>query len=100
MVKHIVVWKLKDELAAEQREHVLRQIKQGFEALHGVIPGLTHIEIGVDFSKGSDSADIVLYSEFVSREALDGYQNYPGHLAMVPLVRELRVERRVVDYHA
>jgi hypothetical protein len=98
MVKHIVFWKLKDELAGEQRTDVLRRIKEGFEALHGVIPGLTHIEVGVDFSRGSDAADIVLYSEFESRAALDGYQNHPGHLAMVPIVREWRIERRVVDY--
>lgn len=98
MVKHIVFWKLKPELAGAQREQVLRQIKEGFEALLGVIPGMTHIEIGVDFSKGADSGDIALYSEFESREALDGYQNHPGHLAMVPLVREWRIERRVADY--
>jgi quinol monooxygenase YgiN len=98
MVKHIVFWKLKDELQGAQREQVLKQIKEGFEALQGVIPGMTHIEIGVDFSKSSDSGDIVLYSEFESRAALDGYQNHPGHLAMVPIVREWRVERRVVDY--
>ena len=98
MVKHIVFWKLKAELAGAQREQVLKRIKEGFEALQGVIPGLTHIEIGVDFSESGDSGDIVLYSEFESRAALDGYQNHPGHLAMVPIVREWRVERRVVDY--
>ena len=98
MVKHVVFWKLKEELAGAQREQVLRRIKDGFEALLGVIPGMTHIEIGVDVSRGADSADIVLYSEFESRAALDGYQNHPGHLGMVPVVREWRVERRVVDY--
>src|SRR5687767_6508161 len=98
MIKHIVFWKLKDELQGAQREQVLRRIKEGFEALEGVIPGMTHIEIGVDFSSSSDSGDIVLYSEFESRAALDGYQNHPGHLAMVPVVREWRIERRVVDY--
>lgn len=98
MVKHIVFWKLKDELKGEQRDQVLRRIKEGFEALRGVIPGMTHIEIGFDFSRGADSGDIVLYSEFESRQALQGYQDHPGHLAMVPVVREWRVERRVVDY--
>ena len=77
---------------------MLRRIKDGFEALKGVVPGLTHVEVGVDFSRGSDSGDIVLYTEFESRAALAGYQDHPGHLAMVPVVREWRVERRVVDY--
>ena len=98
MIKHIVLWKLKEELAGQQRDEVLRRIKEGFEALQGVIPGMTHIELNVAFSTGPDSASIVLYSEFVSREALEGYEKHPGHLAMVPLVREWRVERRVADY--
>jgi hypothetical protein len=98
MVKHVVFWKLKEELVGEQRQQVLRAIKDGFEALQGVIPGMTHIEIGVDVSRGPDSGDIVLYSEFESRAALEGYQGHSGHLAMVPIVREWRVERRVVDY--
>jgi hypothetical protein len=100
MVKHIVFWKLKEDLAGDQREQVLRRIKEGFEALQGVIPGMTHIELCTAFSKGPDSADIALYSEFVSREALEGYEQHPGHLAMVPIVREWRVERRVADYEA
>jgi hypothetical protein len=80
------------------RQEALRRIKEGFEALHGKIPGLQKIEIGFDFSQGADSADIVLYSEFESRAALDGYQAHPLHNALVPIVRDVRVERRVGDY--
>ena len=98
MVKHIVFWKLKDDLQGSAREERLRQIKDGFEALQGVIPGLRHIEIGFDFLKSPDSVDIILYSEFESREALAGYTNHPGHLGMLPIVREVRVERRAGDY--
>lgn len=98
MVKHIVFWRLKDDLTGGARDERLRQIKEGFEALRGVVPGLRHIEIGFDFLESPDSVDIILYSEFESRAALDGYQNHPGHLAMIPLVRDVRVERRVGDY--
>ena len=98
MVKHIVFWKVKEDLQGRAREDRLRAIKDGFEALQGVIPGLLRIEIGFDFLKSADSVDIILYSEFESRAALDGYQNHPGHLAMVPLVRDIRTERRAGDY--
>ena len=98
MVKHIVFWKVKEDLKGLARDERLRDIKQGFEALQGIIPGLLHIEIGFDFLKSADSVDIILYSEFESRAALDGYQNHPGHLAMVPLVKDVRVERRAGDY--
>jgi quinol monooxygenase YgiN len=99
MVKHIVFWKVK-EMPAQEREQALRKIKQGFEAMQGVIPGLLRIEVGIDFLHSPESADFVLYSEFESREALDGYQAHPVHQAMVPMVRDIRVERRVVDYDA
>jgi hypothetical protein len=98
MVKHIVFWKLNDSVTGQAREDALRRIKEGFEAMHGQIPGLLRIEVGVDFSKGDDSADVVLYSEFESRVALEGYIAHPLHLAMVPVVREVRIERRVGDY--
>ena len=98
MVKHIVFWKVKESLVGQEREQALRTIKDGFEALQGVIPGLLHIEVGLDFSKSPESADFVLYSEFDSRAALDGYAAHPAHQAMLPLVRDVRIERRVVDY--
>lgn len=97
MVKHIVFWRLK-EMPAPQREQALREIKAGFEALQGVIPGLLRIEVGVDFLRSAESSDFSLYCELESRAALDVYQAHPAHQAMVPLVRDVRIERRVVDY--
>ena len=99
MVKHIVFWRLK-EMPAPQREQALREIKAGFEALQGVIPGLLRIEVGVDFLRSAESSDFSLYCELESRAALDVYQAHPAHQAMVPLVRDVRIERRVVDYDA
>ena len=98
MVKHIVFWKLKDDLQGSAREERLRAIKEGFEALQGIVPGLLHIEIGFDFLQSPESVDLILYSEFESRAALEGYTNHPGHLGMLPLVREVRIERRAGDY--
>ena len=99
MVKHIVFWRLK-EMPAAQREQALREIKAGFEALQGVIPGLLRIEVGIDFLKSPESSDFSLYCELESRAALDIYQAHPAHQAMVPPVRDVRIERRVVDYEA
>jgi hypothetical protein len=98
MVKHIVFWRLRTELSAAERDEALRKIKSGFEALQGVIPGLLRIEVGIDFLHSPESSDFVLYCELESRAALDVYQAHPAHQAMVPVVRDVRVERRVVDY--
>lgn len=98
MIKHIVFWRLRPDLPAGERAAALQRIKHGFEALPGKIPGLRHIEIGFDFGRGGDASDIVLYSEFESREALAGYETHAEHLALVPMVRDVRTEKRVVDY--
>jgi hypothetical protein len=98
MVKHIVFWKVKAGVTGAARDEALRRIKTEFEALQGRIPGLLRIEIGIDFSATEDSADFALYSEFESRAAVDGYQAHPLHLQVAQLVREIRSERRMVDY--
>jgi len=91
MIKHIVMWKLRNKADAEI-------IKDNLEALAGKIPGLLKVEVGIDFSDSEQSADVVLYSELESREALAAYQNHPEHQAVIPLVKAAAVSRVVVDY--
>src|SRR5512133_1262818 len=98
MVKHIVLWRLKEKAHGNSRETNARLIKEKLEALNGRIPGVLKIEIGIDFSRGENSGDVVLYSEFTSRQALDDYQKHPEHKKIIPFVTEARSERRVVDY--
>jgi Stress responsive A/B Barrel Domain len=98
MVKHIVFWRLKKELSGPDRQAAYARIKAGFEALPGKIPGLLKIQIGMDYGQGPDASDIVLYSEFDSRASLAGYEAHDLHTALVPMVRDVRTEKRVVDF--
>ena len=91
MVKHIVMWKLRDKSDAAD-------IKLRLEALAGKIPGLLHIEVGVDFLGSDQSADLVLIAELESRAALAAYQQHPVHQAVVPLVKAAAISRTVADY--
>lgn len=100
MVKHIVFWRLKKELSAAEKAQAFARIKAGFEALPGKIPGLLKIEIGMDYGQGADASDLVLYSEFESRAAIAAYDAHDEHKALVPMVRDVRTEKRVVDYDA
>ncbi|MFN3404070.1 MAG: Dabb family protein [Cytophagaceae bacterium] len=100
MVKHIVFWKLKETAHGKSRQENAVIIKKMLEDLSGKIPGLTKIEVGIDFSKEAEfSADVALYSEFESREALDGYQKHPLHEEVKHYIGEARSERRIVDYY-
>ncbi|MDX8407832.1 MAG: Dabb family protein [Mariprofundaceae bacterium] len=91
MIKHVVMWKLRDKADAGA-------IKARLEALNGRIPGLLSVEVGIDFLASEQSADLVLISEHESRQALVDYQAHPEHQALAPLVKAAAVSRSVVDF--
>ena len=44
MVKHIILWKLKEEFSEEEKKQIKAGIKEGLEGLAGQIPGMTEIK--------------------------------------------------------
>lgn len=94
-VKHIVVWRLNDQPSVAANA---QRAKALLEGLAGRIPGLRHIEVGINFLADPNAADIVLYSEFDDRQALATYQRHPLHLEVVPHIKAMATERRSVDY--
>ncbi len=98
MVKHIVAWRLKESAHGNDKATNARLIREKLEALRGQIPGLLHIEVGVDFSATETSADLVLLTEFESRADLATYYPHPAHQAVAAFVREAVCERRLIDY--
>ena len=97
MIKHIVMWKVKGE-TAEERAVAQRRIKQAFEGLSGRIPGLRHVEVGIDFSGADHASDAVLVAEFESLVALDAYTTHPEHIRIRQELAGLRIARHQVDY--
>ena len=81
MVKHIIIWTLKDEYSNEEKAEIKAEIKAGLEGLKGKIDGLTDIEV---YTEGLESSngDLMLDSTFVSEEALKGYAVHPDHVAV------------------
>lgn len=98
MVKHIVVWKLRDSALGNDRQVNAVLVSEKLMALRGKIEGIIALEVGVDFSRTDTSGDLVLYSEFTDRQALSRYQMHPEHEALKPFISEVTSERRVVDY--
>ncbi|MCX7615729.1 MAG: Dabb family protein [Clostridiales bacterium] len=98
MVKHVVMWQLKESAHGNTKQKNAILIKEKLEALRGKIPGMLKIEVGTDFSQTETSADVILYSEFASKKDLDNYQQHPEHKAVMPFILEARLERKMVDY--
>lgn len=98
MIKHIVMWRLKDHAEGNDKTANAQLIKSKLEALRGQIEGALAIEVGIDFSATDASADVVLYSEFTDRAALAAYQAHPLHQAVVAFIKEVVNTRHLVDY--
>jgi heme-degrading monooxygenase HmoA len=99
MITHIVMWNVRgDDSAARARNIAL--LKSEFESLRGRIPGLLHLEIGVDESRIDYACDVVLVTEFESRQALADYAHHPEHLRVRRALGDLRSARHQVDYES
>jgi heme-degrading monooxygenase HmoA len=99
MLKHIVMWKVRGDDAADRGRNIAL-LKTEFESLRGRVPGLLHLEVGVDESGVDYACDVVLYTEFDSREALAAYAEHPEHLRVRRTLGDIRTSRHQVDYEA
>ncbi len=97
MVKHVILWKLKDMPEAEATA-VKANIKTHLEALAGNIPGLLEIKVYID-KLDSSNVDVMLDSSFESEEALKGYAIHPDHVAVADTyVRPFTATRACLDF--
>jgi stress responsive alpha/beta barrel protein len=98
MMKHIVMWRLKDFTNGANKEENAKKLKSLLESLKGNISEIRCIEVGINVNPSNAAFDVVLYSEFDSLSDLEAYQKHPEHLKIVSFVNEVRLERGVVDY--
>ena len=93
MVKHIVMFKL-----AERTPANLEKAVQALQSLEGKIEALRSLEIGIDFTQGERSYDIVLTTHFDGQEGFDTYGPHPNHIPVKETMRALCSSSVVVDY--
>jgi len=99
MVKHIILWTLKPELSAEERQQVLADIKSGLEGLKGVVPGLLDIHVQTEGRIDTSNCDLMLDCTLESEAALRAYAIHPAHVAVANgKVRPFTVQRVCLDY--
>ena len=79
MIRHVIIWKMKEEFTEEEKRAAAMNIKNGLEALPGVVPGLKEIHVYTEPEKTSN-ADLLLDSVFEDMDALMGYHHHPAHL--------------------
>lgn len=100
MVKHVILWTLKDEFSGSEKETIKLGIKEGLESLSGKIPGLLEIKVNIN-PLPSSNADLMLDSSFENPDALKLYANHPEHVRVAnEKVRPFTKTRSCIDYEA
>ena len=98
MVKHVILWTLKDELSSEEKVTIKQGIKEGLEGLKGKVPGIVDIKVNID-GLASSNADLMLDSTFENEDALKAYAVHPEHVAVADSkVRPYTKIRSCLDY--
>ena len=97
MVKHIVLFKLKDEVPADEKLVAMNNFKKAIEALPAKISVIRKIEVGLNINP-AETWSIALYSEFDTLDDVKFYAVHPDHVAAGKLIAEVKESRACVDY--
>jgi len=94
MIRHIVMFKVKEENKAS----ICSDIKQQLASLPNKISHIKHFEIGINEKESDRAYDMVLNSSFDSWEDLSTYANHEAHLEVVAFIKQHCDKTRVVDF--
>ena len=98
MVKHVILWTLKDEYSAAEKTQIKQGIKEGLEGLLGKVPGLKEIKVYISPLESSN-CDLMLDSTLEDEAALKGYSVHPAHIEVADTkVRPFTASRVCMDY--
>ena len=95
MVKHLVLWKLKD-LERKNAVADAALLRSRFNSLLGIVDGLKSIQVGANYNPGD--YDLCLECVFDSKEDEEKYQVHPEHLKIKALVAKMICGRTAFDY--
>lgn len=98
MLKHIVLFKLKEQAEGAGKDQNARSLKAEIEALAVKIPQIKKMEVGINAVPSGAAYDVAIYSEFLDTSDLEIYQKHPEHMKVVDLVKKVAAGRAVVDY--
>lgn len=98
MVKHMILWKLKDEYSSKEKLVIKQNIKKSLEGLKCEIPGLIDVKVRID-GLSSSTADLMLDTTFEDEAALKAYAVHPKHIAAADsFVRPYTALRSCLDF--
>jgi Stress responsive A/B Barrel Domain len=98
MLKHIVLFKLKEHAEGAGKAENAGRAKEVLESLAKKIPQIRRLEVGINSIPSDAAYDIAIYSEFADEKDLSLYINHPEHVKVAEFLGKVRENRAVVDY--
>lgn len=98
MLKHIVMWRFKDEFEGRTKEQMMDEQRAALKALPAKIPCIRCLEVGKDVLHTDASYDMVLVSVFENKEKMIEYREHPDHVAVSRRMKGYVTERVCIDY--
>ena len=98
MIKHIVLFKLKESLSQEEKNEVMQNFKSAIEALPEQIDFIRHIFVGLN-TNPCEKWDICLESTFDSLEDVERYASHPAHVAAAGIIKDAKADRACADFN-
>jgi hypothetical protein len=98
MLKHIVLFKLKDQAEGGSKEQNATRLIEMLHALKSAIPQVRHLEAGANVVPSDAAYDVAIYSEFKNEQDLKIYAQHPEHIRVVEFVKKVVASRVAVDY--
>lgn len=99
MYKHVVLWKLKEEVNGFSKKELITQVIQKLRALPAVIPEIIEYEVAENIGDyGASFFDICLISVFENKDTFWNYTKYPQHDEVVAFIQSVQEAEEIVDF--
>ncbi|HXC65090.1 MAG TPA: Dabb family protein [bacterium] len=98
MIRHVVMWRLKEEALGQTRSQLAGELKKRLEGLVGKVPCILTLEVGLNTVPSDTATDVCLVSTFEDRAGLQAYVDHPEHKKVADFLKEVVAERRANDY--
>jgi hypothetical protein len=98
MLKHIVMWRLKESAEGRTKAENSIYVKEILESLPYKIKEIKHLDVGINIINAPPAYDLVLIVDFANMLDLQAYQAHPEHVKVANYILKVRETRAVVDY--
>ena len=98
MIRHIVIWNLKDHAEGSDKATNLQKAQTLLLSCAQVVPGIRAFEVATATPGMDCTNDLVLHMLLDDAQVLAAYQNHPQHLAIKPFMKAVVNERHCMDF--